>query len=272
MPDRPFRFGVVAGYAPDIQAVTSVARRAEELGFDTLVTPDPMGAHDPLTVLSGVAAVTSRLRFGTFVLAEAFRDKRMLSWQAQTLHNLSGGRFELGLGTGRPGSEQFAAELGRDFGSPGERVAGVAELVAELKAQEDRPRLLLAGAGPKLLGLAAREADIVTFTWKPQTTEAEAASIVDRFRETAGARFDEIELNINLIAVGDELPTQMQKYIGMSSAELAAAGAVTVLPGTAAENADVLRRWRDELGISYISVNSGFLEKFAPIVEMLSGS
>jgi probable F420-dependent oxidoreductase len=272
MTDRPFRFGIVAGYAPNIDAVTGMARRAEELGFDTLVTPDPVGGHDPLTLLAGVAAVTSTLRFGTFVLAESFRDKRMLSWQAQTLHALSGGRFELGLGTGRPGAEDRAAALGREFGSPGQRVAGLAELVAEVKKHEDRPRLLLAGAGPKLLGLAAREADIVTLTWKPQTTETEAETIVDRFKGIAAARFDEIELNINLIAVGGELPTQTQKFIGMSSAELAAAGAVTVLPGTPGENADTLRRWRDRMGISYITVNAGFMEKFAPIIEELSGT
>jgi probable F420-dependent oxidoreductase len=272
MTDRPFRFGIVAGYAPDITAVTGLAQRAEELGYDTLVTPDPVGEHDPLTLLAGVAAVTSRLRFGTFVLAESFRDKRMLSWQAQTLHTLSGGRFELGLGTGRPGADHRAASLGREFGSGGQRVERLAELVAEVKRQEDRPRLLLAGAGPKLLDLAAREADIVTLTWRPQTTEAEAASIVDRFADTAGERLGEIELNINLIAAGEKLPTQVQKFIGASVAELAAAGAVTVLAGTPRECVDTLRRWRDELGISYITVNAGYIDQFAPVVEILSGT
>ncbi|MDQ3578096.1 MAG: LLM class flavin-dependent oxidoreductase [Actinomycetota bacterium] len=272
MTDRPFRFGIVAGYAPNIEAVTSMARRAEELGYDTLVTPDPVGGHDPLTLLAGVAAVTTRLHFGTFVMAESFRDKRMLSWQARTLHSLSGGRFELGLGTGRPGAEERAAELGREYGTPGQRVARLADVVAEVKKHDDRPRLLMAGAGPKLLGLAAREADTVTFTWKPQTTEAEAESIVDRFKGIAGVRFDEIELNINLIAVGGELPTQTQKFIGMSSAELAAAGAVTVLPGTPSENADTVRRWRDRMGVSYVTVNASYMDKFAPIVEELSGT
>ncbi|WP_020667098.1 LLM class flavin-dependent oxidoreductase [Amycolatopsis nigrescens] len=269
---RPFRFGVVAGYTPKVEALTGIARRAEELGYDTLVTPDPVAEHDPLTALSAVAAVTSRLHFGTFVLADAFRDRQQLNWQAQTLHKLSGGRFELGLGAGRPGAEQRAATLGRDFGSPGQRLRGLAETVALVKKEQDRPKLLLAGAGPKLLELAGREADIVTLTWKPQTTEDDAKSIVDNFRSAASARLAEIELNINLIAVGDELSTEVNKFIGASTADLAAAGAVTVLPGTPGECADTLRRWRDTYGISYITVNAAFLDKFAPVVEKLSGS
>jgi probable F420-dependent oxidoreductase len=272
MADRLFRFGIVAGNLPDIAAVTGVARRAEELGYDTLLTPDPLGAHDPLTALSAVAAVTTKLRFGTFVLAESFRDRRMLRWQAQTLHKLSGGRFELGLGTGRPDAERFATGLGREFGSGGQRVRRLIETVEELKHDEDRPKLLLAGAGPKLLDFAAREADIVTLTWRPKTTVAEAESLVDNFWSIAKERRDEIELNVNLIAVGDEPAPWTQKFIGMSTAELAAAGAVTVLPGTPGEGAETLRKWRERMGVTYVTINAGFMEQFAPIVAELSGT
>jgi probable F420-dependent oxidoreductase len=272
MTDRPFRFGVVAGFAPNVDALTTLAGRAEELGYDTVVTPDPLGAHDPLTALAAVAAATTRLHFGTFVLAVSYRDSRMLAWQAQTLHALSGGRFELGLGTGRPDAARHAERLGREFGSGAQRVAWLADTVAEVTQAADRPRLLLAGAGPKLLDLAAKEADIVSLTWRPQTTEAEADVVIDRFRQAAGARADEIELNLNLIAVGDTPAPWVERYIGTTTAELAKAGAVTVLPGTPEQCVETLLRWRERWGVSYITVNAGFLEQFAPVVAKLGGA
>ena len=70
----------------------------------------------------------------------------------------------------------------------------MADTITYLKRSADRPRLMLAGGGPKMLALAAQEADIVTFSWQPKTTEAEAQSIVDRFRTLAGPRLPEIEL------------------------------------------------------------------------------
>ena len=271
MTERPFRFGIVAGHAPNVESFAAMARRAEELGYDILLTPDPLTEHDPLTALSAVAAATTRLRFGTFVLAVSYRDSRMLSWQARTLNALSGGRFELGIGFGRPGAEQRAAALGREFGSGGRRLEQLTEVVAELKRHPDRPRLLLAGAGPKLLDLAGREADLLSITWRPQTTEVEADAAIDRFRAAAGERAGDIELNLNLIAVGDAPAPWVERYIGTTTKALAEAGAVTVLPGAPEQAADTLRRWRERWGTSYVTVNAGFLEQFAPVVAKLAG-
>ena len=271
MTKRPFRFGIVVAHAPDVVSIAKLARRAEELGYDRLVAPDPLGAHEPLTALSAVAAVTTELRFGTFVLAVSYRDAKQLAWQAQTLHALSGGRFELGLGLGRPDAEARSAQLGRDFGSPGQRLERLAEVIAELRQHDDRPKLLLAGAGPKLLDLAARVADIVSLTWRPQTTEPEADAVIERFTQSAGDRVDDIELNLNLIAVGDQPAPSVERFIGTTTQALADAGAVTVLPGTPERNVDTLRRWRDRWGTSYVSINSGFMEQFAPVVAALRG-
>lgn len=266
---RPFRFGVVAGHVPDIGAMAGLVLRTEELGFDTFLTPDPLGQHDPLTVLSGVAAASSRLHFGTFVLAAPFRDPRMLSWQARTLHTLSGGRFELGLGAGRPGAEQFAARLGRSFGSPGHRLTQLAETIAEVKREPDHPKVLVAGVGPRLLALAAREADIVNLSWAPTTTVTEGDPIVDGFRQAAGDRLDEIELNLNMISVGGEPAPWVEQYIGVSTAELGERGAVSVLPGKPEENAATLRRLRERWGVSYVTVNADFMAQFAPVIPLL---
>ncbi|MGW4483158.1 LLM class flavin-dependent oxidoreductase [Amycolatopsis sp. NPDC004368] len=270
MTTKPFRFGIVAGYAPDLKAWTAQARRVEELGLDTLLATDPVGEADPLTLVPAAAAVTSRLTVGTFVLADPFRDARQLGWQVSTLHRVTGGRFELGLGVGRPGAAGFAQRLGRDFAKPGERIARLADTIAFLKETPERPRLLLSGGGPKMLALAAREADVVTLSWEPRTTESEADAIVERFREMAGTRFADIELSVNLIAVGNAPAPHIAKYTGVDVPELAASGAITVLPENPSAAKETLRRWRERWGISYVTVNSGYAEPLAEIARSLT--
>jgi alkanesulfonate monooxygenase SsuD/methylene tetrahydromethanopterin reductase-like flavin-dependent oxidoreductase (luciferase family) len=264
---KPFRFGVVAGYSPNLTSWTAQAERVEKLGFDTLLATDPVGTADPFVLLGAAAAVTLDLTIGTFVLADPFRDARALGWQAQTLHRQTRGRFELGLGVGRPGAEGHAATLGREFPSPGERITRMAATIAHLKRDADRPRLMLAGGGPKMLALAAQEADTVTFTWAPTTTEAEATSIVDRFRVLAGPRLPEIELGLNLMALGTEPSPAIARWAGVDVPELAAGGAVTVLPEDPGEATEKLLGWRERWGISYVTINSGYAEPFAAIAD-----
>jgi alkanesulfonate monooxygenase SsuD/methylene tetrahydromethanopterin reductase-like flavin-dependent oxidoreductase (luciferase family) len=264
---KPFRFGIVAGYAPDLTSWTAQAEQVEKLGFDTLLATDPVGSADPFVLLGAAAAVTLDLTIGTFVLADPFRDAKALDWQARTLHQLTGGRFELGLGVGRPGGEAHAGTLGREFPSPGERITRMAETITYLKRSADRPRLMIAGGGPKMLALAAQEADIVTLSWQPKTTEAEAQSIVDRFRALAGPRLPEIELSLNLMAVGNEPSPGIARWAGVDVPELAAGGAVTVLPADPGPAAEKLLRWREQWGISYVTINSGYAEPFAAIAD-----
>src|SRR3954463_1458270 len=137
---KPFRFGIVAGYSPDLTSWTAQAERVEKLGFDTLLATDPVGADDPFVLLGAAAAVTLDLTVGTFVLADPFRDARALDWQAQTLHQQTRGRFELGLGVGRPGAGTHAEPLGRESPAPGERITRMAATIAHLKRHPDRPR------------------------------------------------------------------------------------------------------------------------------------
>jgi len=269
---KPFRFGIVAGYSPDLTTWTRQARRVEELGFDTLLVTDPVAGSDPFVLLGAAAAVTERIRLGSFVLADPFRDHRSLDWQAQTLHKQTGGRFELGIGVGRPGAEGLATELGREFAPVGERISRLAETISYVKRTIDRPRLLLGASGPKMLALAAREADIVTFSWRANTTETEARSIVDRFRSLAGSRIGEIELGLNLFAVGDAPDPQVARFAGADVPELLASGAMTVLPADPGRAGETLARWRERLGISYVTINYGYAEPFAGIMAAVRGA
>ena len=276
MPSRPFRFGLVAGQPADLRSWTQLAARAESDGFDTLLVTDPVYSAggetlDPFAALPAAAAATETLRVGTFVLAEPLRERAALRWQARSLSWLTGGRFELGIGVGRPDTGARAASLGREFGPVGRRLTELERTLDTLAADDDRAPLLLAGARPRMLRLAAERADICTFAWPPDTTEEAAQSIVDEFRRLAGARLPDIELAANLVAVGDGPAPWLKRFTGFDPADLAASGAVTVLPGDPAAGADTLRRWRDRFGISYFTINAAFADAFAPIVARLRG-
>lgn len=268
MTDHLFRFGVTAAAIGDAASWSTLARRAEELGFSTLLTPDTTRTPAPFPALAAAAAVTERLRVGTWVLCEPLRNPRQLAWEAATLQQLSGGRFELGIGAGRPDAQADAAELGVPFGTPGERLAALGATLELLRERLPDTRILVAAAGPRLLELAARTADVVAFGWPPTTDVSAARPRVDRVREAAGTR--DVELACGLIAVGTGAHPWLSR-MGLDAGALAAAGAVTVLTGAPAEMADELRRRRDVLGISYVTVPSNSIEEFAPVVERLSG-
>jgi probable F420-dependent oxidoreductase len=83
--------------APTIQAYAEQARRIEDAGYDSVITPE--AGHDPFLPLMVIAEHTKRLKFGTGV-AIAFPRSPMVTAQiAWDLQRYSGGRFILGLGT-----------------------------------------------------------------------------------------------------------------------------------------------------------------------------
>src|SRR3954453_9506020 len=101
MNQRPFRFGVVTAGAPAAKAWLAKARRAEQLGYATLLMPDRLVVPlSPLPSLAAAAAVTQTIHLGTFVLAAGLRNPVLLAKECATLATLSSGRFELGLGAG----------------------------------------------------------------------------------------------------------------------------------------------------------------------------
>ncbi|GGQ05539.1 LLM class flavin-dependent oxidoreductase [Streptosporangium pseudovulgare] len=268
MTTHPFRFGVVAAHAPNAEAWAGLARRAENLGYATLLVPDTLGTFSPFTAAAVAATVTVTLRVGTYVLSAPYRTPEAVAWETSTLRTLTGGRFELGIGAGRPHAEQDAAVLGVGFGTPAQRVERVERTV---DAVRDVP-VLIAAAGPRLLRLAARKADVVALGVPPQFTEEQVAARLDTLSEFAGDRRDRLEVNMNLAAVGDEWPGWLTRQMGVDPREVAARGGTGVLTGTADEMVETLRRRRDRLGVSYVSVNAQFMEEFAPVVARLAGT
>jgi probable F420-dependent oxidoreductase len=184
-------------------AVAAWAKRAEDLGFDSVwvsdhffysfarygADPAPIASLEPLTTLAGIAAVTRRVRLGTLVLCSAFRHPALLARVAASIDLLSDGRLDLGLGAGWM-REEFDA-FGYRFGTVGERFDALEESLDALRrlfggdpvtydgptvtlreavlapAPERGPTLWVGGkGGPRLLRLAARLADGWNMVWR----------------------------------------------------------------------------------------------------------
>ena len=272
MTELPFRFAAQA-VPEDADQWLAVARRAEALGYSTLLMPDGMRLPSPLPALAVAAGATTALRVGTWVLASPLRAARLAAWDAHTLSLLTGGRFELGIGTGRP---DVAADAVRLLGQPEmtvpQRLARVEETIDELRALdgERHTPVLLAAAGPKSRALAAAKADIVTLAVGPFADREEVAGLVAGVRGAAGRRGDDLEFAAPIFVVGDEAPPWLLRFLGTDMATLIARDSLMILRGTPAQMADELRRRRDVLGISYFSVNGAFIEQFAPVAELLA--
>jgi probable F420-dependent oxidoreductase len=295
---RPFRFGVVSAQAGSGEEWAARARAIESMGYSTLLMPDGLRfSLGPLPALAAAAMATRSLRVGTYVLANDFRNPVLLAKEAATVDVVSDGRFELGIGAGRPGAADDNRMLGVPFESGGARVAALAESLALIKPllagetatargprysadaaeimprplQQPRPPLLVAGSGRRILSLAAREADIVAIGVPPTEPEAKVAERIGWLREAAGSRFDQLELNITLMAVGEQVPQWVSRQMGLTAEELARSGTVVALFGTADEMCETLLKRREALGISYVAVSDEMMEALAPVVERLTG-
>jgi probable F420-dependent oxidoreductase len=305
---HPFRFAVTASHARTAEAWTALARRAEELGYSSLLVPDHLGTQlSPIAAMATAAAVTTRLRIGGFVFANDFRHPLVLAREAATLDLLSNGRLELGLGAGWRTADY--RQLGIPYDAPGRRIDRLVEatgLVKRLLAgetvthagphyrlgaaqvrpgpvQQPHPPILMGGGGPRMLRLAAREADIVGFIPQFSTrgrpiwtdvTEGALDRKVSVVRTAAGDHFDRLELNLFIADAGMVGSGQPVPRSALAAAKAATAGLVHspyLLYGTLGQLRSLLERRRERTGISYYSIMQGSVEAMAPLVEALAG-
>ena len=150
--------------------------------------PDGLQLLSPFPSLA-VAAMTADIRVGTFVAAAPLRKPRAAAWDAHTLSVLTNGRFDFGIGTGRPQAEQQTTELGLPFGIgqgaplPG---AGDAEPPGRSSTATSTRRSCSRPADPAVLALAAARADIVSLAKPALTPREELRQLTQELRELAG--------------------------------------------------------------------------------------
>ena len=252
----------------------TLARRAEDHGYDVLSMPDHLdGQFAPLVALGYAAAMTERIHLATTVLANDLRNAMVLTNEVATLAAVSGGRFELGLGAGWKLADYEAAEI--RYAPAPERIARLARTVAIVREALPDVPLMLGGGGRRMLALAAQHGDIVSVVVENATgvaPEFDEAATLEHSRERvrwvraeAGARFDSIELHMRVFVATDE-----PQVAGVSSADAAASPFVLVRPARAM--ADKLLGLRDELGFSYFTVSERFTDEFAGVIALLHGA
>jgi probable F420-dependent oxidoreductase len=283
--ERKFRFGV-SGRGETMAQWQDFARKAEDLGYDSLDLPDHFTRQfSPLLALVAAGQVTSRIRFATTMLCNDFRHPVMLAKEAATVDVLTDGRFELGLGTGsRPDD---LAEAGMQYDSAGVRIerleetlqilkryygeaerinfAGkhyqIADLEAYPKPVQDPMPVMIGARGNRMLRLAAREADIIGVMMSADDVPGVLGEKMAVIREAAGDRYGQIEftqLFFNVSIDGQPTAPGAQRP-GLS------------LVGSRDQVVEQLLKLREEHDISYIMVIGPVIEAFAPVVAKLSG-
>ena len=310
------RFGVIVS-APTRGSYLDAVARAEQLGYDVALCSDHLelgGRHSshftPIPALTAAAMATARLRIGTSVINQDLRHPALLARDAASLDVLSGGRLELGLGAGWAEREYTMA--GMQFDPIGVRVRRFAEYVAVVKgvlaepafsfegeffkisgmpgepapAQAPIPPIMIGATGPKLLRLAAREADIVSINMlkAPEPTPAALAERVSWVREAAGKRFERLELQMTLAAVipakelperalarriadGDPFLARLAERIGVEGL----AQSPLILVGDPQQMTERLLALTDDHGIGYVMVPMMFMEALGDVIPYTRG-
>lgn len=308
---RPFRFGVMAAKARSSTAWTETAKKAESLGYSTLVMPDHFGDQlAPIAALSTAAAVTETLRVGTLVFANDFRHPAVLAKETATLDLLSDGRLEVGVGAGWMTDDYSWTGIVHD--RPGVRIDRMIEAIAVLRGlwgdeafsfdgdhytvtemngrpkpvQVGGPPIVVGGGGKRVLSTAARLADIVGVNpnvgegkFGPEAAASMSADATEQklswVREAAGDRFDDIEVSILkfVTVVTDDRDSVAGKVGGAMGMDAATLLASPhMMVGSAEQIADELVEQRERWQGSYVTVQADAIETFAPVVAALAGT
>lgn len=302
---KPFRFAVQGRSFDDRDSVIAAARQAEALGYDEMFTFDHIGSIDPFIPLMVAAEATSELRVGPLVINNELHHPALLARTAATFDRLTGGRLVLGLGTGYDQSEHDA--IGMLLRQRGPRVTrfeesvvalrslldtGAAELDGEhhqlalddlgVRPMQARVPFLIGGHGRRVVGIAARHADIFQYTGlthgddgKPAPGGFSIETIRERARwlaDDAGDRGDDIESSslVQLTHVGagadEEIAATAERF--EVTTELIAETPF-LLMGSVEQIVDKLERLRADVGISHYVIRDP--EGFAHVVAALAG-
>jgi probable F420-dependent oxidoreductase len=283
-----------------------VARRAEGLGYDTLLIADHISDQlAPIAALTAAADATTTLRIGSFVFANDYRNPVMLAKEATTLDLLSGGRLEFGLGAGW--SRRDYTQLGIPYESPKVRVDRMEEALSLIKrlwteekvthegayyrvrdatvlprpTQLPHPPVMIGGGGARMLRIAAREAQIVGLAptgnakGRPMLRTLTVGSMEKRVALLRhGPRFSDLELNV--IVFDAKVTDAARSIVDALAARLGSAVTAVVdspffMYGSRASLIEDLIARRERLGISYIAFPGNAMRALAPVVAALRG-
>ncbi|MEV4266371.1 LLM class flavin-dependent oxidoreductase [Kribbella sp. NPDC049584] len=218
------------GGMPGWKDVRAVAEAAEQGGLDSVWIADHFlyrdpegqiyGMHESWTLLTAVAAVTSRVELGNMVLCASFRDPGLTAKMAATLDEVSAGRLILGLGAGwhDPEYEAFGLPTDHRVGRFEEWLEIVARMIrgetvtyegtyykvkeANLDpAPPHRIPLLIAGHRPRMMRVIAQWADMYNTAWygTPNEKLEERLETLRQATEAAGKPANSVTATVGII-------------------------------------------------------------------------
>jgi probable F420-dependent oxidoreductase len=299
---------VLVSSASSLAEWRELARRAEGMGYSTLLVADHFGHQlAPMPALVAAADATVSLRVGTFVLDNDFRHPAATAKEAATVDLLTDGRLELGIGAGWNAADY--EQTGISFDPPGTRVGRLEEAVQIIKAfftgnpvqftgayyrvedldalprpvQQPRPPIMLGGAGRRMLRLAAREADILNFPDRPSHGVSTAGNralgiTVDEqmriVRAAAAERYAQLELSSLTIPRLTDRATETLEALAaqMQTTPEVVSAMPGALIGSTEAIVDKLQASRDRFDISYPVIPGAAMSDLAPVVSRLAGT
>jgi probable F420-dependent oxidoreductase len=301
---RPLKVGV---QLPEVERecrwseILDMARAIEDLGYDSLWLGEhllyrwqdrpPRGPWEAWAMLAALAAVTKRVELGPFVACTAFHNPAILAKRADTIDEISGGRFILGLGAGWNETE-FRA-FGVPFDHRIDRFEEAFTIIrtllregavdfegtyysardCELLPRGPRPGgppLMIGSTGPRMLRIAAPFVD----SWN--------AWFADTENSPAGVAALTAQVDAACVEVGRD-PADIERTVavlvqlpggtGRTMGDATVAQAVTPLGGSDDEMAEELRAYA-LAGIGHVQlvldpITVGSIERFARVLPLL---
>ena len=288
-----FRFAVATTPSAKPDDAVDFAVRAERSGFEAFAMADLPAALGVLPMLAAVARATSKIRLLPFVLNTAAWLPSVAARDLATLDRLSGGRVEVGLGSGipHPGIEEPLRS------QPGARYERLKATVGALEAAwsdpeftpgfvQERPRLTIAVTGERALRLAARRADTFVIASVPPVPQvqlprgeqilpelAATERQLERLREAAGDRAAQLEIGTGAPVVVTDDPRgwaeeKAKLHTYLTPDDILASPKVLV--GTVEQVADRILDYGERLGLThYVFTRSQTPEELVPIVDLV---
>ena len=280
------------GVTPRFKTIQRMAQEAEDAGLDTFWladhffydTPDGprVGQWEAFTFLSAIASATSRIHLGPMVAATSFRNPALLAKMADSLDEISDGRFILGIGAGWHQPEYDA--FGYPFDHRASRFEEALQIIVPLLREGHvdfegnyyqtreavlRPRgpstsgppIWIGASRPRMLELTARYADAWNCTakgFRAERIEAEYPKLLEACQK------------VGRDPATIELTASVEAHL-LSTGEQRTADNPEVT-GTPEEIAEMLREFAN-VGVKYLIVISpggvAVVERFARVIELV---
>lgn len=293
MPMAKLRFGVSLSVLEDRASWVDKCQKAEELGYHVITVPDHIGMPAPFPACVLAAEVTKHVRVGTFVSNTSFYSPALFARDVVSTNQLTGGRLEVGLGAGWKKSE--FDEAGIPFEAAGKRVDRLVATVAELtrdpgtppetRSDTGRPPLLIGGNGDRVLRLAARHADIMSFSGTAFDPHGRGMSFLTAqqmdervaLADKELRRLDREAVPRNVIVLRTQLtgdrPAALADYSRFLRDTLSpdqVGELPAVLIGSPEQIAAQVLARRERFGFSYLTVQESALDTFAKVIPLLA--